>query len=313
MEISIVGFSSIVSRKVIPSLIKIKELKKINIFSRRNIEFNYKINNGIKVDCFNVGLLESFAKSNNNNIFYYISTENSTHFYFARILLNLKKNVLVDKPIVLDSDQLKILINLASLNKCFIGEVLNWEYHNQVKYIKEFIKRNNKFNVIARFTIPLPEEHSFRVNNKEGSGVFWDMNSYLYSTLRIFTKDNPRLYLSKNIGRFKPQWVKAYLKNSKFSFDGLYGFGFNYQNKLELESDKEIIIFDRIYTSEASSPLNVFLITNDSFNNYQITDDAFFNYFDKTIKSIINNDFSYSLEKIENQYSRILNSNHLLK
>ena len=304
MDIAIIGFSSIVKRKVIPALIKFENLKNINIFSRRVIEFNYQNNSGTKINFFNIDNLGSFIKSN-NIFFYYISTENSTHFDYAKLLLNLKQNVVIDKPIVIDSAQLDILMQIAHRNNCFIGEALNWEHHKQVKYIKDFVKRNKKFNVNVKFTIPIPEENSFRVNNQEGSGVFWDMNSYLFSTLLFFTKERPVLHFSKNIGKNKPQWIKAYLRNTNFKFDGLFGFGFNYQNKLELHSESEIIIFDRIYTSEPTSPVNIYRITNEKFDNIEVYDDSFFNYLKKTMNSILNKDHSHSIDKIKEQYKNV--------
>ena len=312
MEISIIGFSSIVSRKVIPSLLKIKDLKKINIFSRRNIDLNFENKNEIEIKLFDISGLKSFIKSN-KSLFYYVSTENSNHFYYSKLLLELKQNVLIDKPIVLSIKEFNVLLTIAKSNNCYLDEVLNWQYHKQVNFIKEFIKRNKNINVISRFTIPLPAQNSFRVNEKYGSGVFWDMSSYLFSTLLLFTEEIPILCLSKNIGSFKPQWIKAYLNESNIKFDGLFGFGFNYQNKLELISESEILIFDRIYTSDPSSYVNIYQITNDSYNNHQILDDAFYNYFEKTINSIINEDLNYPINKMKVQYKNIFNSNFFSK
>ena len=50
MEISIVGYSSIVERKILKAFNKIKEIKIVNIFSRRKLDsklfdfFNFKTN-----------------------------------------------------------------------------------------------------------------------------------------------------------------------------------------------------------------------------------------------------------------------------
>ena len=95
MEISVVGYSSIVERKILNAFNKIKEIKYVNIFSRRQLDnemfslFNFKTN------IFHIDELDSFSK-NCKSIFYYISTENSTHDYYSHLLLQKCKNVIVD-------------------------------------------------------------------------------------------------------------------------------------------------------------------------------------------------------------------------
>ncbi len=100
------------------------------------------------------------------------------------------------------------------------------------------------------------------MNNENGSGVFWDMSTYLFSTLAILNIPEVSISYSKNIGSFSPQWILASSKNEDINFEGIYGFGFNYQNSLELISDNEIIRFDRIYTSDPKVPVSIYQINN---------------------------------------------------
>ena len=304
MQVSIVGYSSIVSRKVIPALMRFKDIKKINIFTRRSKFLSEQVNADRKINFLDINELLNFSKSN-NSIFYYISTENYNHFYFSNLLLNEKQNIIVDKPIALNSNDLNILIKKAERNKCFIGEALTWEYHKQLNYLKDFLERNKKSRVKTSFTIPLPKEGSFRVNNKKGSGVFWDMSTYLFSTLAILNISEVSISYSKNIGSFNPQWILARSKSEEINFEGIYGFGLNYQNSLELISDNEIIRFERIYTSDPKVPVSIYQINTKKFNHIEEIDDAFYNYFAHIMSLIIKKEVVSESLKCFNLYKKI--------
>ena len=304
MEVSIVGYSSIVSRKVIPALIRFIDIKKINIFTRRYKFLSEQVNDDTLLNFIDINELRNFSKSN-NSIFYYISTENYNHFYFSKLLLNEKQNIIVDKPIALNCNDLNILLNSAKKNKCFIGEALTWEYHKQLNYLKDFLERNKKSRVKTSFTIPLPKEGSFRVNNKNGSGVFWDMSTYLFSTLAILNISKVSISYSKNIGSFNPQWILARSKSEEINFEGIYGFGLNYQNSLELISDNEIIRFERIYTSDPKVPVSIYQINNKKFKHIEELDDAFYNYFAHVKNLIIKKEIVSESIKFYNLYKMI--------
>ena len=304
MQVSIVGYSSIVSRKIIPALMRFRDIKKINIFTRRSKFLSEQFNNDTMLNFLDINELLNFSRSN-NSIFYYISTENYNHFYFSNLLLNEKQNIIVDKPIALNSNDLNILLKSAERNKCFIGEALTWEYHKQLNYLKDFLERNKKSRVKTSFTIPLPKEGSFRVNNKKGSGVFWDMSTYLFSTLAILNISKVSISYSKNIGSFNPQWIIARSKSEEINFEGIYGFGLNYQNSIELISDNEIIRFERIYTSDPKVPVSIYRINNKEFNHIEELDDAFYNYFGHVKSLIIKKEFVSESVKFYNLYKKI--------
>lgn len=304
MQVSIVGYSSIVSRKVIPALMRFRDLKKINIFTRRYKFLSDQINADKMLNFLDINELINFSRSH-KSIFYYISTENYNHFYFSNLLLNEKENIIVDKPIALNSNDLNILLKTAERNKCFIGEALTWEYHKQLNYLKDFLERNKNYRVKTSFTIPLPKEGSFRVNNEKGSGVFWDMNTYLFSTLAILNISEVSISYSKDIGSFNPQWILARSKSEEINFDGIYGFGLNYQNSLELISDNEIIRFERIYTSDPKVPVSIYQINNEKSYQIEELDDAFYNYFAHIKSLIIKKEFVSESVKFYNLYKKI--------
>ena len=62
MQVSIVGYSSIVSRKVIPALMKFRNINKINIFTRRAEILSEKINDNDKINFIDLNELENLLK-----------------------------------------------------------------------------------------------------------------------------------------------------------------------------------------------------------------------------------------------------------
>ena len=306
MEISIVGYSSIVERKILNAFNKIKEIKYINIFSRRQLAnerfslFNFKTN------IFHIDELESFSK-NCKSIFYYISTENSTHDYYSHLLLQKYKNVIVDKPISISKSHLEKNIKLANKNNCFFSEALVWEYHKQIDYLKKYILANKIDMISIRFTIPIPAKNNFRVNKSPGSGVFWDMSSYFFSVIELFNLEEENLFsLSKEVGGYNNQWFNVSSK-SKISLNALFGFGFPYQNKLEVKSKKGFLNFNRIFTSENQNPVFVDEVCINKSIKHEFIDDSFLNYFKKVIYLINKKKYTQEIDKIICRYEKIFN------
>lgn len=305
MEISIVGYSSIVDRKILNALNKIPEISKVNIFSRRNLKkelFNFY---NFKVDLFEIEKLNKFSKKC-NSYFYYVSTENSTHDFYTNLLLKNFKNVITDKPISLSKSCLYENLFLAKKNNCFLSEALTWEYHSQVDFLKKYLTINKFSEIIVRFTIPIPNKENFRVNNDSGSGVFWDMSSYLISTINILNYNyDYSLKPSENIGEYKNQWFTVNCRNGINKIDALFGFGFPYQNRLEIKTNKGFLIFNRIYTSEPSTPVIVEEICKDFYKRHEFIDDSFVNYLKKVLYCIKHQKHEKEFIKIEKSYEKI--------
>ena len=305
MEISIIGYSSLVKRKILFSLNKLKEIEQVNIFTRRHIDSKIFENFRFKVFIHPFENIYNYSKSC-NSIFYYISTENSIHDELTYLLLSNFKNVLVDKPISLSLKSLYENINLARNNQCFLSEVITWEFHSQVNYLKEFINQNHITDVSIRFTIPLPLKDNFRVNQSLGSGVFWDMISYFVSTINFLNIEGVcKKSISKNLGKFCNQWMKINLNNEKINLNAIFGFGFPYQNKLEILSKSDYLIFNRIYTSDPSIPVLVNRVSTSDSKEIKFTDDSFMNYFKNVIDLINIGNHESELFNIKERYKKI--------
>lgn len=300
MQISIIGFSSIVERKILPALNQIERIKKVNIFSRREIKllgnFNFELNLKSFLD------LEKSLKEK-NCYFYYLSFENSLHEELTKLVLNSKNNIIVDKPIFLTKNYFEEIIKVAIENECFISESLTWTYHSQLDYLKKFLSENDSFEANMRFTIPLPKKDNFRVNSSYGSGVYYDMASYFYSTaeiLGLYDISKPKFF--GKIGEDKPQWFHSQYNNSKKKLDALFGFGFSYDNSLELISESTILKFHRLFTSDSDKEVIVSKTNYCENFEYRIKDDSFKNYFIYMINLLDKKDINTEYQKIKSRY-----------
>ena len=114
MKILILGYSNIFQRKIYFALKKFKNLE-IEVASERKNKINLNINK--HYTSYKKALDETEAK------LVYISLINSQHFYWANKALNNNKHVIVDKPLTINFDQTKKLVNLASKKKTIIIRV----------------------------------------------------------------------------------------------------------------------------------------------------------------------------------------------
>ena len=107
---------------------------------------------------------------NNSNIdLVIISTPTLTHYNISKKMLLAKKNILVEKPIALNSRQVISLENIAKQNKKKIFVDYPFLFSGGVKYIKEIMQKNTlgKIQEIVSFREQAPI--------RKDSNVIWDL------------------------------------------------------------------------------------------------------------------------------------------
>ena len=96
-------------------------------------------------------------------------------------------------------------------------------------------------------------------------------------------------------------------ENKKNKINALFGFGFPYQNRLEIKTNKGFLIFNRIYTSDPSTAVIVDEICGDFYKRHEFIDDSFLNYFKKVIYCIQKKEYEIEFIKIKERYEKIFN------
>ena len=171
-----------------------------------------------KVSCFD-GLDQVITHNNVDAI--YIPLANEEHTEIALKAIRAKKHVLIEKPMAIKSEEVKILIEEAKKNNIKIMEGFMYAFHPQFDRIMNTIKSNILGDISyahSMFSFPIKPARFYRIDRsiENGGGALWDIGPYAIHTLRQCFKENP-------------QRVKAIAKLNKHGADiatsGLIDFG----------------------------------------------------------------------------------------
>lgn len=171
-----------------------------------------------KVSCFN-GLDQVITHNNVDAI--YIPLANEEHTEIALKAIREKKHVLIEKPMAIKSEEVKILIEEAAKNNVKIMEGFMYAFHPQFDRIMNTIKSNILGDISyahSMFSFPIKPARFYRIDRsmENGGGALWDIGPYAIHTIRQCFKENP-------------QRVKAIAKLNEHGADiatsGLIDFG----------------------------------------------------------------------------------------
>jgi predicted dehydrogenase len=296
MRILILGNSNIFQRKVFPALCKIKNLK-LELASKSLIKTNKKIEK--TYGSYQKALEETSAD------LVYISLINSLHYSWAIKSLKHNKNLIIDKPMTLNLNQTKKIMNLASKKKLLISEAIVFNQHKQ--FIKMFSMLNFKKKMIinTKFHIPKLNKDNFRNFNKFGGGCFQDMSPYTSSMIRIFFKSTK---FSSKIKKIKDS--KGIIKSFKFEatsknifLNSSFSFNNNYKNQIQILNEHK-----RYFINYAFSPpidkilqLDVFNELNNRNNKIKFKkQNVFLTYFNLVFSVLKKKKYNFFYKEINN-------------
>ncbi len=295
MRIAIMAYSSLVQRKVLPALALLNKNANIIVFTRRKIlreEREEAIINNPRIQFEQRSRLLQVARGAQFDMVY-ISSANIHHFEDLMDAAKLNVPTFVDKPAFISNEEKDQVLKIFKSKEQLLDEVETWQLHEQVDYLKEYIKRlKGNIDICSVFTVPLFDKHNYRLSGRPGSGVFHDMNAYLYSTLELFgLQQLPCIIeMSQSAGAYAPQWFTAAVKSKGYNFNGLYGFGFDYANKLVATDGTNLIELKRMYTSSSNEPTKVVTYSNGKILTTMYATDTFKAYLKKIFAMIKNKD-----------------------
>jgi hypothetical protein len=274
MRFAIIGYSSFVQRKLISEIRSAWPEARIDIFSRRDISEADKAPLAFKK------FTDLSAKLRDERyVFVYVSCENALHYELCRLALSLGHNTIVDKPLALEWSHVNELCEIAQDRDLALSESLIWLHHRQVRVLKEFAANTRGLKASSFFTIPMLEATNFRLSSQKGSGVFWDMGTYMASLMKILsTFDDINVLSSFGLGKTGQQQFTVEGLSNKRKLRSTFGFGYKYRNKLLLGSDERSITFDRIFTSENNQPVEITHRHGSSYRAEKILDNSMGNY-----------------------------------
>ena len=285
MNLLILGYSDFIQRRVIEILLK--RFKKINIAIASKTRFEKNHKNSVK--WFN-----DYSKAINyfKPDIIYVSLPNSAHFSWAKKALKKNIHVIVDKPITLNSNQLKELIKISKKTKKLLAEATIFSFHNQIKKSVNLIggcKRINQIN--ANFCIPMPLKGNIKLSKKFGGGVNNDMGPYAAASFREFYKKFPtKIYVTKDKNKKIVTKLNVLAKYKHKIFFGHFSFGKEYKNEMELFSNDKIINIKSVFSPNPNLNTVVTVKTKNDQFEYIIKKESTFEFF-----------FNLCLKKIKNK------------
>ena len=293
-KVLILGHSDLAKKKIIKTFIK--HNVKFSVASKS--EKNKIVGAYAQFKTYEEGLKKSSAD------IVYISLPNSFHYKWAKKALNCGCHVIVDKPICENIDKIKNLINLAKKSNKLLSEAIFFDYHKQISLALKLSGGIKKIRYInTNFVIPKPKINNFRNSKKLKGDVLMDMGCYASSIANIFCE---RKIYSKKIILKKNDFNVINSLNFIFDFStqiytGQFKYGGEYQNNLNIYTDKKIIQLDRVFSPPDNETLNLLVKEKNIIKTYKIKkENVFEKYFFEVIEKISKRKYQYYFEKMTN-------------
>ena len=243
-KVSIIGYSDIARRRVIPAIQNLKnfELHKIgrhDFFNSCNEEFNFCSYNEV-FKCADTDIV-------------YISTPPSLHFHHSLIALQNGKHVLVEKPASLLVSEWDILSAEANKHGLIIREALSFEYHPIISGITQFYELNSQsiqeINVVFRF--PKLSENNIRNNKSLGGGIINDALVYPLVFLQkigaVLERGLENIHIVMNsCGVSSAAYLSLNYCDCRVNI--MVGMGYSYKNSVEFVCDNFTAFVPKLFS-----------------------------------------------------------------
>ena len=283
-KILIIGYSSLVKRRIIATLVR-KGIP-FDIASRSKNRKDFNAENWFH------GYEQGLNNSNANIA--YISLPNSLHYFWGIKALKKNFHTLIDKPATINSKQLKNLFNTAKKKKKILSEALFFNYHAQMKFALREIQKKKVVKINVNFSIPKPDESSILSSKKLKGGVIMDMGPYIAAVARLFFKSTPKKIIKniefKNKVSSKMSTLFIYKNSTIF---GKFSHNDNYQNFIEIYLKNKIIKLSRVFSPPALEELEVHEIIGNKTKLKKFSDDIFQNYIEEVFYIINKKRYSF--------------------
>ena len=278
--------------KVVPSIKKNKNIIPSAILSLGNKVNNdkYFINSKIYKKKIKFFLDKSYDTV-------YISSVTANHFKDCMLALEYKKNVICEKPICQNSNQLKKILSLAKKNKLKVDEVYQYCFHPLFYKIEKILKNKFLGRVIyidSSFNVPITNKKNFRFKRNLGGRALLDVGVYPLSTLIFLLKKtkykiiNSKIFYKKNIQ--VDTMGEANIKLNKTKLRYKWGYSSLYQNYIKIIGSKGTLSAKFIFSKKISQTGNISIVFKNKLKKIKIKK-----------SNQINNAFNFYLNRIKSK------------
>jgi predicted dehydrogenase len=251
MDVLILGFSSLVQRRVAPALRALPTIGRVDLAT-------HKAAGRLRVEWGDGALFEDYqqALERSNAELVYVSQVNSEHVPWTHRALEAGKHVVVDKPAFLGTKPTEAVLNLAARCGRCIAEATVWTYHPQVLLAQQLFAKSGAApkRITAEFCFPALETSNFRHQRALGGGALWDVGPYAVTVGRVFYGEEPQDLACRILEYDGPDHLETAFSilatySGGRSVVGQYGFNSVYRNRLDLLGESLGVEIDRVFTT----------------------------------------------------------------
>lgn len=306
MKIGILGTSEIALRRFLPALSKSKDFTYVGV-ATRNI-------NSEKAKAFQTQFggqiydgYDALLKDDSVDAVY-VPLPPALHFEWGKKVLESGKHLFMEKPFTLNSEEAKILINLAKEKNLAIHENYMFVFHKQLKEIDDIVKSGTIGDVrlyrIA-FGFPKRAEGDFRYLKDLGGGSLLDAGGYTIKLASMLLGPTAKIKTS-TLNYTKDYDVDLYGSATMVNGEGLtaqlaFGMDNSYKCELEIWGSLGVLKTNRILTAPVGfTPTVEITINNETRVQELSSDDTFLGSINKFNDCINNKDIR------EKNYEEIL-------
>jgi dTDP-3,4-didehydro-2,6-dideoxy-alpha-D-glucose 3-reductase len=251
MRLLILGYSSIVKRRVIPAAAKVEAIAQISIASKSRPQPEGWPKQGRFFNDYAAALHDSDAD------LVYLSLPNAMHEHWVMAALAAGRHVVVDKPAMMTLAGSGRAVDEARRVDRAVAEATVFGYHPQFEALAAFVAEHGPLTQAAvQFVIPPLPIGNFRNHAELGGGCLLDMAPYAAATMRILGGGAASEITALAGGRHPETGVDmgfsvlARLGNGG-AFSGHFSFEGEYQNRLLIVGRSGSVLIERVFTPPA--------------------------------------------------------------
>lgn len=255
MRLLILGYSSIVERRVLPAAAKVEDIREVSIASKSRRRPDHWPKAGRFFDDYEAALRES------NSDIVYLSLPNALHEHWVMTALGAGKHVVVDKPAMMTFAGSQGAVAEARRLGRLVAEATVFGYHPQFVMLAGFLAEIAPVTqAAAQFIIPPLPIDNFRNHAELGGGCLLDMGPYAAATMRIVGGGAVSDVTALSGGRHPETGVDmgfsvmARLHNGA-AFSGHFSFEGEYQNRLLIVGRSGSVLTERVFTPPADQKM----------------------------------------------------------
>ncbi len=290
MDVLILGYSSIVQRRVLPALLDLSHVESIHVASCSG-DPRTGVPEGRRGRLFTD---YETALHQCPPCLCYVSLPNSLHVVWAQLALEQGFHVVLDKPAVTRKADAVMLANLADARGLCLAEANVWSCHPLAEMFRAVIREDSDLPqaAIAVFTSPPLNPDNFRYQPQFGAGALLDRGPYAVSCGRFLFGQTPAhiacdIVSSAQDGLVDISFSTCLTYPCGSSLVGFFSLGSVYRNSLSIIGERYACDAERIFTPPADYQGVVTVSRNNARENVGVArGDTFAAFLDDVIQGI---------------------------